>query len=170
MSRASRAAVLPILVVLVSGCGTMANISIGARQGWQNALIYGGVRRDVKSAEDFVSNNWTSKENADFMQDTGTIVGVGLVGIDVSLSAIADTLTLPITIPAAIWGGPGKGGPAAGVKGNSSPPAPTTLAVPATPPIQTAPPVQTAPPIPTAPPTPTAPPVANGVPPPRLPQ
>lgn len=104
MARASRAAMLWIVALFLCGCGTVANLSIGARQGWKNALIYGGVRRDVQSAEDWVNHSWTSGENLNIQQDVGTVVGVGLVGIDVPLSAIADTLTLPITIPAAIWG------------------------------------------------------------------
>jgi uncharacterized protein YceK len=117
------ASILPIVVLLLSGCGTMANLSIGARQGWKNALIYGGVRRDVQTAEEFVANNWTSGDNFDWQQDVGTVVGVGLVGVDVPISAITDTLTLPITIPAAIWGGNG-GKPTVSAKANP-PAAPT---------------------------------------------
>lgn len=109
MARALLATAALIVAVFPSGCGTFANLSIGARQGWKNAQIYGGVRRDVQSAEDFVAHSWTSGDNLDIQQDIGTVVGVGLVGIDVPLSAIADTLTLPITIPAAIWGGSGPG-------------------------------------------------------------
>jgi uncharacterized protein YceK len=103
MARASRPA-LWIVALFLCGCGTMANLSLGARQGWKNASIYGGVSRDIRSAEDWVDHNWTSGENLDIPQDIGTVVGVGLVGIDLPLSAIGDTLTLPITIPAAIWG------------------------------------------------------------------
>jgi uncharacterized protein YceK len=103
MARASRAAFL-IVALFLCGCGTVANLSIGARQGWKNALVYGGVRRDIQSADDWIDHNWTWGENLNVQQDVGTVVGVGLVGIDVPLSAIGDTLTLPITIPASIWG------------------------------------------------------------------
>jgi uncharacterized protein YceK len=102
MRRASLAA-LGLAVVCLSGCGTAANLS-GGIQGWRNAQIYGGVRRDVKSAGQFVADNWTSE--SDFQQDVGTVVGVGLISLDVPFSFIGDTLTLPITIPAAIIGGP----------------------------------------------------------------
>jgi uncharacterized protein YceK len=104
MTRGSLATALLLAAVICSGCGTIANLSIGARQGWKNAQIYGGVRRDVKSAEEWFNDNWTPAGNADLQQDVGAVVGVGLVGLDVPLSAIGDTLTLPVTIPAAIWG------------------------------------------------------------------
>jgi uncharacterized protein YceK len=102
MGRASLA-VLGLAVLCLSGCGTAANLS-GGFQGWRKAQIYGGVRTDVKSAEQFVADNWTSE--SDFQQDVGTVVGVGLISLDVPLSLIGDTLTLPITIPAAILSGP----------------------------------------------------------------
>lgn len=104
MARTARAATLGMVALVLCSCGTFGNLSIGRRQGWKNALIYGGVRRDVQSAADFVDHSWTWGEKLDVFQDVGTVVGVGLVGIDVPLSAVADTLTLPITIPAAIWG------------------------------------------------------------------
>lgn len=103
MARASRLAALGIVVLLLGGCGTMGNLSVGRRQGWKNALIYGGVRRDVQSAADWVDHDWTWGKNLDILQDVGTVVGVVLVGIDVPLSAIADTVTLPLTVPVAIW-------------------------------------------------------------------
>jgi uncharacterized protein YceK len=104
MARASRPAAVWIVALFLCGCGTVANLSIGARQGWKNAMIFGGVRRDIQSADDWIDHNWTWGENLNIQQDVGTVVGVGLVGIDVPLSAIGDTLTLPITIPASIWG------------------------------------------------------------------
>jgi uncharacterized protein YceK len=125
MGRALRAAALLIVVEFLSGCGTVANLSIGAREGWKNAQIYGGVRRDVQSAEQWIDHSWTWGENLDVVQDIGTVVGVGLVGIDVPLSAVGDTLTLPITIPAAIWGS-SRNGANVSRKTAGAPPAPTT--------------------------------------------
>jgi uncharacterized protein YceK len=111
---------LLLAALLAGGCGTVANLEIGARQGWKNAQIYGGVRRDVNSAEQWFADNWTPAGNADVQQDIGAVVGVGLVGLDVPLSAIADTLTLPVTIPAAIWG---SSTPSVSRKNNSAAPA-----------------------------------------------
>lgn len=103
MSRASRKTALCIAVLLLCGCGTVANLSIGARQGWKNAYVYGGVRRDIKSEADWIDHSWTSGKNLDVIQDIGSVVGVVLVGIDIPLSAIGDTLTLPVTVPVALW-------------------------------------------------------------------
>jgi uncharacterized protein YceK len=98
MRRASLAA-LGLVVMGLSGCGTAANLSGGA-QGFRQTQIYGGVLRDVQSGQHWVSSNWTG--GTDWQQDIGTVVGVGLIGLDVPFSAIGDTLTLPITIPAVL--------------------------------------------------------------------
>jgi uncharacterized protein YceK len=102
MARAWRTAALSAAALFLCGCGTVANLSTGSRLGWRYAQIYGGVRRDVQSADSWIRNNWTSGENLDILQDVGTVVGVALVGIDVPLSAALDTLTLPITVPVAL--------------------------------------------------------------------
>jgi uncharacterized protein YceK len=103
MAKASRAAALGVAVLFLCGCGTIANLETGARQGWKNAVIYGGVRRDVQSAGKWIDHSWTWGDNLEVVQDIGTVVGVGLVGIDIPLSAIGDTLTLPVTVPIALW-------------------------------------------------------------------
>jgi uncharacterized protein YceK len=102
MAKASRAATLGAAFLLLCGCGTIANLETGARQGWKNAVVYGGVRRDVQSADKWIDHSWTWGENLDVIQDIGTVVGVALVGIDIPLSAIGDTLTLPVTVPFAL--------------------------------------------------------------------
>jgi len=102
MGRASRAAAL-IVAGFLSGCGTLANINTGAREGWKNVQIYGGVRRDVQSGEEWFAHSWTPLKNLELMQDLGAVVGLVLVGIDVPLSVAADTVTLPVTIPISIW-------------------------------------------------------------------
>lgn len=126
MTGAWRATALLMMAGFLSGCGTAANISVGAREGWQYAPPYGGVRRDVQSAEDWVDHTWTWGENLDLQRDLGTVVGVGLVGIDVPLSAIGDTLTLPITLPA-YYMSKSRGG--ANGRGNP-PPNPAPVAAP----------------------------------------
>lgn len=114
MARAWRTAVLVIAAGLLSGCGTAANISVGFRDGWQYAPIYGGVRRDVQSAQEWATHSWSSGENVDYIQNVGTVVGLGLVGIDVPLSVVGDTITLPLVIPASLLAKPrnGTNGPA----------------------------------------------------------
>ena len=88
--------------LILSGCGTIANFS---GKGWDNTHIYGGVVRNVKSAEEWIEAKPITKDT-ELQQGIGTVVGTGLIVLDVPLSAIGDTLTLPITIPAAIWGTP----------------------------------------------------------------
>jgi uncharacterized protein YceK len=122
MRRASLTAVLLLAAVAPSGCGTIANLSTGAENGWKNAQIYGGVRRDVKSANEWFADSWTPANDSDVMQDIGAVVGVGLVGLDLPLSAIGDTLTLPLTIPASIWGS-STPAPTVSRKNNTPPPA-----------------------------------------------
>lgn len=103
MARASRTAALWIAGLFLCGCGTVANLQTGARQGWKNAYIYGGVRRDIQSEKVWIAHSWTWGKNLDVIQDIGSAVGVLLVGIDVPISAVGDTLTLPLTVPVAIW-------------------------------------------------------------------
>ena len=122
MSRASRKTALLAAVLLLCGCGTVANLSLGARQGWKNAYVYGGVRRDIKSESDWIDHSWTWGKNLDVIQDIGSVVGVALVGIDIPLSAIGDTLTLPITVPVALWSNSGNGA-SVSRKSTSAPPA-----------------------------------------------
>ena len=124
MARASRAAALLIAVLFLCGCGTIANLQTGARQGWKHAYIYGGVRRDVESAGGWINHNWTWGKNLDILQDAGTVVGVVLVGIDLPLSAAGDTLTLPVTVPIAIWSN-SRNGANVGSQTSSPPPAAT---------------------------------------------
>jgi uncharacterized protein YceK len=135
MRKASRMAALGLAVVYLSGCGTSANLSGGA-QGWRNAQIYGGVLTDVKSTQQWVTSNWTNF--ADWQQDVGTIVGVGLISLDVPFSAIGDTLTLPITIPAVLLrdSGPARNGN----RGNAVAPPPVSGPAPPPPAVTNIPP------------------------------
>jgi len=103
MAKAPRVTVLWIAVLFVCGCGTIANLETGARQEWKNATIYGGARRDIHSARQWIDHSWTWGKNLNVIQDIGTVVGVVLVGIDVPLSAVGDTVTLPVTVSIALW-------------------------------------------------------------------
>ncbi len=97
MRRAALAAII-LSSAAVCGCGTVANLS---GRGWDHTQIYGGVRRDVKATEDWIAG-YSAMKDTDIRQDVGVGVGVALVSLDTALSAIGDTLTLPITIPVAL--------------------------------------------------------------------
>jgi uncharacterized protein YceK len=90
-----RRAVFVLVAVGLTGCGTIANVGGGR---WRTSKIYGGVLRDVQSAEDWIAD-YSAQPKTELKQDVGVGVGVGLIAIDLPLSAVADTLTLPITIP-----------------------------------------------------------------------
>ncbi len=128
MRRASLAVAPALAAVVLAGCGTIANFG---DRGWQNSRIYGGVQRDVKSTEQWIEDNPISAQT-DLMHDVGTVVGVGLIGLDVPLSAIADTLTLPITVPVALWGGPGSAANVSRKPAAASPPPKTSAPAGAT--------------------------------------
>jgi uncharacterized protein YceK len=118
MTRTGRAAALFLAVGTLGGCGTLANL--GGR-GWEHTRIYGGVLGDVKGAQDWIADNPITPE-ADIQKNVGTVVGVGLVALDVPFSAIGDTLTLPVTVPVAIWAST-RGPAAVSQKTGGAPPA-----------------------------------------------
>ncbi len=93
-----RRAVFVLVAVALIGCGTIANVSGGR---WRTSKIYGGVLRDVKSTEDWIAD-YSAEPKTSIMRDVGVGVGVGLIAIDLPLSVVGDTLTLPITIPVAL--------------------------------------------------------------------
>jgi hypothetical protein len=74
-------------------------------RGWQQTQIYGGVRRNVQATEDWIAE-YSAMKDTDIRQDVGVGVGVALISLDTALSAIGDTLTLPITIPVALYAKP----------------------------------------------------------------
>jgi uncharacterized protein YceK len=86
---------LAFVTASLHGCGTMSNFSSKQPDRTQ---IYGGVLADLKSMEVW-ANHQVPAEDTGILHDVGYGVGLGLMGLDVPLSAIGDTLTLPITIP-----------------------------------------------------------------------
>jgi uncharacterized protein YceK len=116
-----------LTILALGGCGTVANLR---GKGWDHTQIYGGVRRDVKATEDWIADYSAMKET-DIRQDVGVGVGVTLISLDTALSAIGDTLTLPVTIPVALFAKPAA--PAPNVSPNNAAVTPASPA-PANPP------------------------------------
>lgn len=79
----------------LSGCGTMWNFEAGADAGGLNreTRIYGGVQVDVQAVGK-IAEPWNS--------GWGRLIA-GLFVLDVPFSLAADTLTLPVTIPMALF-------------------------------------------------------------------
>jgi uncharacterized protein YceK len=98
-----RAALLATTVAVPSiGCGTIVNLASGSPEN------YGGVQRDIQVAADASAKggilsgaNIGSGSSTGQPYTAGAIVAVGILalyGADLSLSFVADTLTLPLLI------------------------------------------------------------------------
>ena len=97
-----RAMIVAALSACACGCGTLDNIvgeyRIEPPQKQPVRMepekeIYGGVTRDADDA-------WDSIQNRRDLGPFYSTLGVVLSAVDLPLSAVADTLTLPITVPA----------------------------------------------------------------------
>ncbi len=76
---------LLIGAVLISGCGTVVTSSDIDKEGSKHGLVYGGTRADLRAVSD-----------PDYMQHVP--LGKSLAALDVPLSAVADTIALPVTL------------------------------------------------------------------------
>jgi len=104
-----RTSLVVILVALSSnGCGTVCNLAGGVLHPDNEPRIYGGVIRDVEIIDKIVNKPPPDRPgtlNGSGIHGGGWGAGVVLVAIvsvvamDPVISLIADTLTLPITIP-----------------------------------------------------------------------
>jgi uncharacterized protein YceK len=116
-----RAAVLLAAVIAsaVSGCGTFCNVipephKIGP-PGPRPLKVYGGVQTDCEAlATAFQGGQTPSLGPVAKVLEASYIAGMGAcVLVDLPLSALADTLTLPCTIPASLRNQRDKRGPEA---------------------------------------------------------
>ncbi|HWY88386.1 MAG TPA: YceK/YidQ family lipoprotein [Gemmataceae bacterium] len=85
-----------------AGCGTICNLAGGIAHPDSEPRVFGGFIKDVEIIESAVS-----KPSQQYLQNQGAGEGAGyavvaivaLASVDPVLSLVADTLTLPITIP-----------------------------------------------------------------------
>jgi uncharacterized protein YceK len=88
------------VTVLLGGCGTMANITLsGSPSGGGSMKMYGGVQRDLDIVHDCTTNPDHPKDNAEAICFAAAAT---VAAVDLPFSVVADTLTLPITIPVAL--------------------------------------------------------------------
>jgi uncharacterized protein YceK len=102
------ACVAAVLACALSGCGTFVNCTSGRE-------IYGGIKQDAQngashlaeafsgpcpSLSQFPDNPSSGKQT--LIRTFCAGCGVGMLALDLPVSAVADTLTLPITIPATL--------------------------------------------------------------------
>src|SRR5262249_44683538 len=86
-----------LTAALLSGCGTMGNLW-SCCSGSGGERVYGGVYKDVKLVAEGVGRGIHPDEEGPWFP----LAAACLMTFDLPLSAIGDTLTLPLTIPATV--------------------------------------------------------------------
>jgi uncharacterized protein YceK len=82
--------------LLAGGCGTVANtLWLEPKDGGMR--VYGGVKADLEVARDAAANNPPADHGA---------LAIGMAVADLLLSAVADTVTLPVTLWSALHASP----------------------------------------------------------------
>lgn len=108
-----RLAATAFLAAVLSGCGTVVNCF--NVNGAASRAIYGGVRQDAENgyrhlgeafaptAPSFTEMPKPPSAGRDFAAKSFCAAcGVGMLAVDLPVSAVADTLTLPVTVPATL--------------------------------------------------------------------
>jgi hypothetical protein len=88
------------LAVALAGCGTVCNLAGGVLHPESEPRIYGGFLKDVEVLEGVMNSN--AKLNLGGGSPAGVIVIgaiLGLAAADPFLCIVADTATLPLTVP-----------------------------------------------------------------------
>jgi len=111
MLRSATACLAALLACGPGGCGTIVNLS--ASPGKE---IYGGVKQDALSGSDHLAEAFSRSTCPTFspvperpspgkealIKSFCAGCGVCMWAVDLPISAVADTLTLPVTVPAAL--------------------------------------------------------------------
>ena len=90
------------VAIAQTGCGTTCNLAGGILHPESEPRVYGGVIRDVEILDTAISGD---PPNSPIIEGNGTGAAVTMAAIvsvavaDPVLSLVADTLTLPVTIP-----------------------------------------------------------------------
>jgi uncharacterized protein YceK len=105
--------VAAVLAAVVCGCGTVVNCF--NVNGVANRAIYGGVREDAANGTRHITEAFTGPAPSftpmpkppSPVSDLASksfcaVCGVGMLAVDLPVSAVADTLTLPVTVPATL--------------------------------------------------------------------
>jgi uncharacterized protein YceK len=85
-----------VAALALAGCGTVRNLSDLSR-----ADIYGGVVRDFTETGRLLEHT-PSSSSGPFLRACDVVLAGSFYTLDVPFSLLADTLTLPITIPASL--------------------------------------------------------------------
>lgn len=82
----------------VSGCGTVENLR--GRDDERPALVYGGVALDAHAGVAYLTDS-TGDQAGLLCRVVEVAMGSYLLGVDLPCCAVADTLSLPVTLTAA---------------------------------------------------------------------
>jgi uncharacterized protein YceK len=96
MYRTRMAWLAAALVCALGGCGTIGNLADPGR-----TKPFGGVIRDSE-ASGWLMNEVSEASKKPAAEKAGLVLAAPIVTIDLPLSLVADTVTLPITIPVAL--------------------------------------------------------------------
>jgi uncharacterized protein YceK len=80
-------------LICLSGCGTVYNLS-------SEKAVYGGVGLSLDFGR-YVTKGMTDLDHLDMLPSCA-VIGAYCFAVDLPLSALADTLTLPVTLPLAM--------------------------------------------------------------------
>ena len=113
MRSKATACLLAVLVSPLCGCGTVVNCVNGNGAGARR--IYGGVKQDAQNGTDHLVEAFSGpaptfsempkppSAGRDFVAKSFCAgCGVCMLAVDLPISAVADTLTLPLTVPATL--------------------------------------------------------------------
>jgi uncharacterized protein YceK len=102
-----------VFAAVLGGCGTVVNCF--NVNGTPARAIYGGVRQDAANGTRHLSEAFsgpapsftTMPKPPDPASDFASksfcaVCGLGMLAVDLPVSAVADTLTLPVTVPATL--------------------------------------------------------------------
>ena len=101
----TRRPLICLLILFVSGCGTVRNLSAPDSIRASNSqdapkIVFGVIKQDFKQVHDSFHQLTNRDEHPDSaIQCVGGFIGGA---VDAPFSIVGDSLTLPITIPAAI--------------------------------------------------------------------
>jgi uncharacterized protein YceK len=99
-----RAAAVPVALaaVLVSGCGTVSNVFsstvLSECPGPGQFEPYGGVKEDLDRVRTLKAPDWSAHDRRELAAALNALGTVLFVALDLPLSAIGDTLTLPLAL------------------------------------------------------------------------
>jgi uncharacterized protein YceK len=85
-----------LTAVVVTGCGSVANLWVMGPPPADRMVVYGGVLKDMEAAQDCVTDAVHASDLGSWSRAAGK--ATLLAAVDTPLSFLADTLMLPCTI------------------------------------------------------------------------